>query len=453
MTSDVSNLQPPGIERLPVESKIELLEHIIDTPGTLIPLLQSSRLYAETFKNHYLKLYLPQYRLDLDACRRESLFAASFAYKLTLRDNDPAAIRSICEQYVRFDDTAPGSAYHDTDGQRIEVSRETLVQNHAAIHRLYTLIVKEKLHSRFGYSVREEATALEMSRIIKALYRYWVFLIVYGMGSYILERRFFSIRQQCEQLWMVNSVLGTWSFWDFMAVRTVNDFLWEKLLPVAHHNRKEHCFLENTNIDNLKSLCEYAPRQFGMVVTAHFPNKMALWLTSHPASRDLKDQLEDLYTDCWKPQCNKSLARYFVDYLNGDVWTPGGSSFEEHFPDTPPLRVCKSGHTPFLSEEAAGLGSWVRPFHWREKEVVDFSACLWDDWRLEELGYVMPAFRASDVEADVEVNEAEIPLAEYHEPIVEFTRGHWPRTYTSGKQYQPKRKNRRHIQRHYYRVD
>ncbi|KAJ6263707.1 hypothetical protein Dda_2276 [Drechslerella dactyloides] len=418
------------IEDLPMELKLTILDHTITTPGTLIPLLQSSRQYAEIFHKNKIKLFLPLYKADLQVCRRESIFAASFAHMLEgERDHSMEAFGSMCRQYVQFDGTVADSWYCGMDDEQIEIPIATLIRNHAAIHRLYTHIVKDKLHQRFGYSIREQPTASERTRIIRALYRYWVFLIIYGSCSRQYGLGWCFKTRLAYQI-MQNSVIKTWSYWEFVAVRTVHDFFWDRLLPVAYHNRKKQCFLENMPYEKLDTLYEYAPRQFGMIITAHFPKEMRQWMTAHPASAKLGDEFPKLYNAHSEPERDRGLARHLVDYLNSCVWDPTMDEFGEAFPVTPPLRVCRPGHKPFPPGDDWGYRSWVRPYAFREKRVVDFQACLWDDWRLKELGYVMPIFKTREPGG----TDPSVPEDEYHRGFMQITFGFWPPNYTSGKQ-------------------
>ncbi|KAF3909946.1 hypothetical protein ABW20_dc0103869 [Dactylellina cionopaga] len=197
------------------------------------------------------------------------------------------------------------------------------------------------------------------------------------------------------------TIFNEWPFWEFMAVKRVKDFIWASLAPFFIYWQQ---FLLDTNPHAYgQPWPELTAEVFGIIAIYMFPGDIIRWL-QFERSEDPEDQ----YTIQMALEIHE-IARtggkgpdplafpsshtpgFFVDYLN--VTHPGScGNSKEIWKETDPIRICKPEHKPFGQTERYGQASWVRPLRSRDPEDVDLSLCVWDDWRLESWGYVMPVF-------------------------------------------------------------
>ncbi|KAF3940323.1 hypothetical protein ABW19_dt0201146 [Dactylella cylindrospora] len=393
----------PSLESLPVDLKFLLLTSITDV-DTLVSLLLASRSYNDIFREYKPAIVHSTWMNESARHARESYFVAAFSSKLRDTEATKDEVQSILTQYLESTRGDCTWAYRNDDN-KIHLSEEVLMRNHKSLRRLCKFFVANEMHPRLIPPSPEEqspnqqqkpATATEKERIISALYRLWVCLLLLATRHGRDEEGHWDSWTLPERT--VAELFSTWTFWDFMAVKRMKDFFFDQLVPLARLSREQQWLLDYYERSRPMSLSEHAVTQYFFIMSYDFPHNIERWLQGDVDPEGLLNRLDILYHESIHrpenyrvPTFSPDFSRLFKDYLDGELWFP--TRYDEAlWPDTPPIRICRPGHEPFPIEEKTKIKSWTRPFPHRNLNDIDLKACIWDDWRLASWGYVFPEF-------------------------------------------------------------
>ncbi|KAK6525244.1 hypothetical protein TWF694_005390 [Orbilia ellipsospora] len=383
---------------LPEDIRYLLLKKAADL-DTLTSLILASSAFYSTFKRYRDTICNTVLENEIRQHKREALFLLAFSDRITRLDASCAMFNLAVNQYLNFGIngayTLDGTDKSTLDERNLNDAKKS----HLHIRSQCKVFVEDTL--KFHHNERGKgdeppipATGAEKQRIIRALYRLWVFIsLCCERLSPVPFYRGQTLSITSEQ---VLKLFESWGFWGVLEIKLMINFYWRTLEP----------YIELWWGQSGSSPGYVGQLTIFMSIMVHFfPRGIQQWIDYREETECMRHHLpcmdqshpEYVHSNDKSEPWNYWL-NMFDDWRNGQLF---GASFEgpgdiERWPDTPPRRLCRPGHPSYGHDEVNGVKSWVRPFSWRE--TPDFRVCLWDDWRLKDWGYAMPDFE-SEAEA------------------------------------------------------
>ncbi|KAF3941092.1 hypothetical protein ABW19_dt0206535 [Dactylella cylindrospora] len=401
------------LDDLPIDIKVALMKHMPDLE-TLLAISLVSRSFNDVFRLYKSTLQKATLANEVHRHRIDTHFIGASYPTCVKMDGTKKQIYGIIDQYIEYMSGRPFHAYQEVDkdgklGAEVEQNDEVLMLNHLDIRGFCKTFMGLELARRASdapsgslaagerHFYDSAATSFEMERLISASYRLAIVVLLY------LNR---TVEGELVTWQPSNHVMAllfdTWSYWDFMAVKTVKEFLWEKLLPFATESRKQN-WMQEIFVAGPQTMPEHAPKQFSLVLSFAFPMHINSWIRSSNDPVSKMGELRGIYELYYWELLDQTpgpcieLSRIFFDFESKQLWYPYNVRHPENlWPTPPPLRICKRGHEPFRPNQKGGLNSWTVPVPSYDKDR-DLTLCIWDDWRLERWGYVMPNFDEDEV--------------------------------------------------------
>ncbi|EPS39513.1 hypothetical protein H072_6722 [Dactylellina haptotyla CBS 200.50] len=385
----------PSFDELAVDIKFIILKRITDF-SSLGALLLASKSYYNVYQNYKVSLIFYVFENELGPYKVEAYFIQARQRQMRNRVTEPEEAKKWASEYTSYqrDESQLGDIFGSAGMS--DKARAEIVTAHRNIRKLCNYFANKELSSKRKEGEKESykpATIAEEQRIIKAFYRVW---LVYLLGTlrepstgpeYGLSIDFGEI------------LFKSWSFWEVMAVKVVKDFLWNGL--GKWYTLQQQILLDSSESARGEDWQVLSCQLFHFFMLRLFPQNLIKWMEISVDDEEqvmalvfeLQGRIGDFGDDAHPSIETSSL---FVKYLNnGEIsqydpivpWLETGAWLQ-----TEPIRICKAGHQPFGLEDTYGPRSWVRPLRWRDQDGVDFKVCIWDDWRLENWGYVNPNF-------------------------------------------------------------
>ncbi|EPS39571.1 hypothetical protein H072_6720 [Dactylellina haptotyla CBS 200.50] len=405
------------IEALPVDLKFIILRNLSDLE-TLLSLILTSRSFNSVYQQYRPAIRKAVLQNEIGQHKREAHFISVFKKHITIHNFfNHDTLDDVITQYVTYVDTDPDAGFGFRAGSlqkkvpfTTEIQWETAQEVHQQIRKQCREFVerelnaREKAHGIWDSVHSTRATASEKRRIMGALYRLYIVLLL------CREYRYFDSGPVEVLYEHMGSIFDIWGFWNFMDVRLVKDFYWEQLFPVMEQFKVYASMRGGSS--------RFA---FARVMAAQYPGNIQQWMSDadggHACMEDhgawdgwhwfFQQLCSRQYVerdDGGKDEIAGPLISWldlFANYLNGSLWSIDPSeipaeneqnrlTFREYWPRTPPSRICRPEHKAYGFDEKNGVKSWVRPFSWRD--TPEFRVCIWDEQRLERWGYVFPEF-------------------------------------------------------------
>ncbi|KAK6533990.1 hypothetical protein TWF281_005331 [Arthrobotrys megalospora] len=240
--------------------------------------------------------------------------------------------------------------------------------------------------------VGKVATEDELERIIRAIYRFWIIIMVWrchqenGIQHIIPDH-------------LAYHLFDSWNFWDFMTVKAVHDFLWDMLLPYSDDGRQA----ASASSSSFSERYRYgwytfsSPRsQFVSILWKDFPINMVQWVDNRSNPDSMIGQLQSLYDlkgEALRQRPQLALpSDGFTDripiYLNNLIGDYSASK------DTWRMDTMKRIWLP--AQDASNVGTQVGSIGFvqgRNIRHVEFRGSVWDEWRLKGWGFSRPKLK------------------------------------------------------------
>ncbi|EWC43697.1 hypothetical protein DRE_01584 [Drechslerella stenobrocha 248] len=366
------------LDDLPVDLKILIINNV-DNLDSLISLCIASRSFYGVYRRYRDTITASIWESEIGPYKLEAYFIAAFYDRLRDLVSSEDDIENLAARYLdsSCDRCSPPESFFGT--QKLSaVSWGRVRENHRAIRGVCHFVLEKGLSSRSSEESRGGST-IEKERITKALYRFWFIMLISAIRIDEGGGPPFEISRRTAAL-----IFAQWSFWDFMAVKRVKDFFWLRVMPVVWD--QQQFILDSVNT-NGKPWRELAPFLFAAIVIYLFPEDIVQWFRSGSAQYSFTTELRAvIQIAARKANVNPSPPTYGfpIDHLNGEMDT------SDIWNETHPIRTHRPGYIPSPLSEPYGQECWIRAFQGDNMEQIDFTLCIWDDWRLKQWGYDMP---------------------------------------------------------------
>ncbi|KAF3926047.1 hypothetical protein ABW20_dc0108816 [Dactylellina cionopaga] len=418
-----------SLSSMPFDIIFLILNHLPDY-DTVMRLALTCRSFNAIFEETKTKLVTILYH-DAEKYKEESFFIAS-NYK-SLRDV-PLGISELTPKINYYN----GNIRKKGRSRELKVTGPKEVQAKMAANHSFMLDLYKHLAQTFKYPKkrvdeakegleREElkqrclngspTTISEKKRIIQGLYRFWMIGLLYsaelkvphdlGISKPSYIDPFYFINQFREDPGLISNYIApgcvitgpkyfyefefmeifiTWDFWDLQVIKVVMGWVEETLEPVSTFLKQE--VQSNTKKEKETYLLEYYIKGgFLAFIADDFPRRVLPLIQTSTDPTQLRDTLKATLSDptLYRPRDLPSHSGGFLECFNIFVtlheasltYGRRGRRYRQVGRYIiPPRRVCIRPASPrFYTEE----------------HNCDFLSCVWDEWRLEEWGYQLPA--------------------------------------------------------------
>ncbi|EPS39831.1 hypothetical protein H072_6353 [Dactylellina haptotyla CBS 200.50] len=417
----------PSLDTLPLDIKILILINLSDGHD-IVSLTTASRQFEGVYNRFKDKVLLEVYPPDIRKYQMEAFSIAGFSESLEAWFLPKEKLSDIISVYARGEERPLWM-------REIEIDWNVLIKNHQTVERLCRVFVERELemHSKMATPLGTDhnekgdekattellegrgminsvsgtepkledpeppATTSEKERITRAIYRFWLILLIFRRRSD--EPSFINLYEiELEDFYYL---FDSWSFWETLSVKAIGDFFWSELEPFAVEVEAKDWLTTRFGIGKMLKplrLSYITYNQFALIVRRDFPENIMSWIDNKHLPERCVGKLEQLYEEAWKkPEEHQLKALWsprwvylFENYLSGNV--DEYDLVKNIWLETTPRYICQPDHIPFFFGEESGQASWVRPWVGRRVQDIEFQLCVWDDSRLERWGYVQPRF-------------------------------------------------------------
>ncbi|KAF3920148.1 hypothetical protein AA313_de0203509 [Arthrobotrys entomopaga] len=406
-----------SFESLLLDIKVLILKNIPET-DSLLSLILASREFNNVFQEFKHGILSRVYRNEIHQYAIEAFIIQRYKKPLSTYGTSQRTVREVLsmygdaraqqifiEHYLSHSGTCSGGC---------NIDWPELVKHHKAILRFCKTYVEKEMR---GITRKDDeevkahpVTLAEKERIVRASYRLWLIVLFWQCRNW--EDRDAMMGLPIEDSFYL---FDTWHFWDVMAIIAIMEFLYRKLLPFVNQRQDDRGLqdvymrrIAEEGLGTRNDIPNISKTQFALIMWKDFPLNINFWIErSHEPERGM-ERIRVIQPEEWDIRSRKdttdmrtaAVATWrdrFFGYINR-AWVIDLELVKDIWRETTPKRLCKPGHHPFYFGEETGSCSWVRPFLEKDKDInsIDFSACLWDDARLERWGYVMPEFLSEE---------------------------------------------------------
>ncbi|KAK6514611.1 hypothetical protein TWF281_004809 [Arthrobotrys megalospora] len=407
-----------GLERLPYDIKYLILESIPDYE-TLIKFSQSSRVFYRIFRGHRLGLLQRLMFNEASVYMEESYLLACLADKMTNGTMSVAELDSMykCYKESLLRPTFEQPWYYAEVLRGGAKMRAKIAESHRGIKAHCENFIRRELNPKINLRPPKEdetdyhelpPTDSERHRVMQALYKIWLLLKVHNVRvsdpkefapfSHNVGTLSYPLRAD------VARYLKLWDYWDLKVVQVLLPIFWNDMK--AKYDKKG----ENIIRDALSRYEEDYSRSFTIFLNTtlhlYFPNTGLRWMGASSSEtemwqhvRNVVEYLSDEEMGDHFEQLGDftGIAYIYFQQVYGSAQDQNGFPGPEVFDNIPLKRLCRPGRfmEGYPDEGIEGKRRFLKSLNHASLAKADLQSCMWDDWRLESWGYLVPSFTPS----------------------------------------------------------
>ncbi|KAK6330021.1 hypothetical protein TWF718_003448 [Orbilia javanica] len=421
LVNQTSHPDPPPrtskLENLPYDVKYLILESISDYES-LVRFSQLSRAFYNIFREHRRALFLRFMFDEASEYREESYFLACLGERLTDGTMTVGALDTLYQCYAdSLSPTAFEHPWYYKDVMRGGANmRARIAQGHKGIKEHCEQFIQRELRPKMKTRPPKEdgtdyselpPTDSERHRVMQGLYKIWLLLKLHHVRVSDPQQFELASRNVGTQIYPLRAdvarYLKLWDYWDLKVVQVLLPIFWNDM-KAKYDKRGENLIRE--------ALChrpgdrhdDYSYFTLFLNASLHlyFPHTGLKWINTSSSAKEIQAHIWNV-SNYLSNKENRAhfeslgdftgIAYIYFQQVHG---SPDDNGFPgpEAFDNVPLKRLCRPGRAmeEYPSQGLEGKRRFLKSLNHASLAQADLQSCMWDDWRLESWGYLIPDF-------------------------------------------------------------
>ncbi|RVD89045.1 uncharacterized protein DFL_000068 [Arthrobotrys flagrans] len=409
------------LENLPYDIKYLILESISDY-DTLVRFSKLSRAFYNIFREHRRALFQHFMFDEASEYMEESYLLACLGGRLTSGTMTVAELDNLYQCYAdSLSLTAFERPWYYTEVLRGGAKmRAKISESHKGIKEHCEQFLRKELKPKMKLRpIKEDGTDYdelpptdsERRRVMQGLYKIWLLLKFHhvrvadptefapanrnvGTPSYPLRAD-------------VARYLKLWDYWDLKVVQVLLPIFWNDM-KAKYDKRGENLIREALCNHEGDRQDDYTYFTLFLNTTLHlyFPHTGLRWINTSSNEIEIQQHIRSIseYLSDKKNRAHfeslgdfTGIAYIYFQQVHGSPFDENGFPGPEAFDDVPLKRLCRPGRAmdEYRSQGLEGKRRFLKSLNHASLAQADLQSCMWDDWRLESWGYLIPNFTSS----------------------------------------------------------